>query len=119
MLNAPIMSNYGELLRVIRHVRNRWRLRLALRGAAIVLAAGLLALAMSAFGIDQLRYSNWAVWAFRERKDFSPEGATATSSADATAAALASLTAPPAFANSSCRDRSNTSPTTCQGLASA
>ena len=65
MLNVPIMSSYDELLRVIRHVRNRWRLRLALRGAAIVLAAGLLALAVSAFGIDQLRYSNWAVWAFR------------------------------------------------------
>ena len=65
MLDASILSSYGELLRVIRHVRNRWRLRLALRGAAIVLAAGLLALAVSAFGIDQLRYSTWAVWVFR------------------------------------------------------
>ncbi|HLE21421.1 MAG TPA: hypothetical protein VJB88_09925, partial [Vicinamibacteria bacterium] len=65
MLNRPIMSNYDSLLRVIRHVRNRWRLRQTLRGAAIVLAACIAALAISAFGMDQFRYSAWSVWMFR------------------------------------------------------
>jgi hypothetical protein len=65
MLNAPVVSSYDELIRVIRHVRNRWRLRLALRGAAVVLAVGIAALAVSAFGMDQLRYSGSSVWVFR------------------------------------------------------
>ena len=33
---------HDRLIRVIRSVRRRWRLRIALRGTAIVLGAGLL-----------------------------------------------------------------------------
>ncbi len=53
------------LLRVIRSVKNRWRLRMALRGAAIVLAAGLVAFLVSAYGMDSFRFSPEAVIAFR------------------------------------------------------
>jgi hypothetical protein len=46
-------------------VRRRWRTRLALRGTAIVLLTGLLTLFVAAYGMDQFRYSPWAVAAFR------------------------------------------------------
>ncbi|MGH9460354.1 MAG: DUF4175 family protein, partial [Vicinamibacteria bacterium] len=65
MMNTRLMSSYDELIRVIHHVRNRWRLRQALRGAAIVLTAVMAGLALSAFGMDQFRYSDWSVWTFR------------------------------------------------------
>ena len=38
MLNLPERSGYEELVQVIRRVRRRWRFRIALRGAAIVVA---------------------------------------------------------------------------------
>lgn len=38
------MDRRGELLEVIRSVRNRWRQRLAIRGAVVVVAGTLLAL---------------------------------------------------------------------------
>jgi hypothetical protein len=56
---------YDELRRVIRGVRRRWRLKVALRGAAIVVAAFLLALAVSAYAMDHFRYEPWAVTSFR------------------------------------------------------
>ncbi len=58
-------SSQHELLSVIRSVRRRWRLRVALRGAAIVLAAGLVVYLASSFGMDRLRFSPGAVIAFR------------------------------------------------------
>ncbi len=57
--------DHTELLRVIRSVRRRWRLKVALRGAAIVLGFGLLALGASAFALDHFRYSPWAIATFR------------------------------------------------------
>jgi hypothetical protein len=54
-----------DLLRVIRGVRRRWRLKVALRGVAVVIAAGLVALATSAWGLDHFRYSTGAIAAFR------------------------------------------------------
>ena len=44
-------SGYPQLLRVIRYVRNRWRLRNALKGVAFLLLFGLAALAISTVGI--------------------------------------------------------------------
>ena len=44
-----------ELVAVIRRVRNRWRLKLALRGAVIVVAGTLLALLLSASSLEALR----------------------------------------------------------------
>ena len=55
----------AELIEVIREVRGRWRRRLAARGAAIVLAGTILALLLSAHGLETLRFSAPAVIAFR------------------------------------------------------
>ena len=54
-----------ELVAVIRRVRNRWRLKLALRGAVIVVAGTLLALLLSASSLEALRFSPTAIIAFR------------------------------------------------------
>ena len=40
--NQPLFTgDRDEILRAIRQVRNRWRLRVALRGVAVLLAAAL------------------------------------------------------------------------------
>src|SRR5829696_7385332 len=62
---TPVPDARGELARLLRGVRNRWRLRVALRGAAVVLGAGFLALAASAFLLDRLHYEPGAVIALR------------------------------------------------------
>ena len=54
-----------ELLDVIRRVRNRWRLKLALRGVVIVVAGTLLALLLSASSLEALRFSPNAINTFR------------------------------------------------------
>src|SRR5690606_7950548 len=54
-----------ELIRIIRQVRRRWRLKNALRGAAIVLAAGAAVLLASAWGLERLGFSPGAVIALR------------------------------------------------------
>jgi len=54
-----------ELVAVIRRVRNRWRLKLALRGAVIVVAGTLLALLLSASSLEALRFSPTAITSFR------------------------------------------------------
>ena len=58
-------SRREELVAVIRRVRNRWRLKLALRGAVIVVAGTLLALMLSASSLEALRFSPTAIIAFR------------------------------------------------------
>ena len=55
----------ATLLDVIRRVRNRWRLRLALRGVVIVLAGTVVALLLSASSLEALRFSSRAIIAFR------------------------------------------------------
>src|SRR5712692_4729580 len=59
------MDHRTELVDVIRRVRNRWRLRLALRGAVIVVAGTLLALLLSASSLEALRFSPAAIISFR------------------------------------------------------
>ena len=54
-----------ELFNVIRRVRNRWRLKLALRGVVIVVGGTLLALFLSASSLEALRFSPAAIIAFR------------------------------------------------------
>lgn len=54
-----------ELIRIIRQVRRRWRLKNALRGAAITLAAGAAVLLASAWGIERLGFSPGAIVALR------------------------------------------------------
>jgi hypothetical protein len=58
-------ANYDELRRVIQGVRRRWRLKVALRGTALVAAAGLVTFAVSAYAMDHFRYEPWAVTSFR------------------------------------------------------
>ncbi|MEA2463447.1 MAG: hypothetical protein QOJ98_1194, partial [Acidobacteriota bacterium] len=59
------MDHRTELVDVIRRVRNRWRVRLALRGAVVVVAGTMLALLLSASGLESFRFSAPAIISFR------------------------------------------------------
>jgi hypothetical protein len=54
-----------ELLDIIAHVRRRWRLKLALRGAATAAALTAGAFMVAAFGLEALKFSPAAIIAFR------------------------------------------------------
>ena len=56
---------YGELMSVIRRVRARWRLKVALRGMAMLVVAGFAAFAISVWGMDYFLYGERAVEIFR------------------------------------------------------
>src|SRR5581483_6496335 len=62
------MSESGhrtELVEIIGKIRAKWRLKLALRGVVVVVAGSLLALLLSASGLEALRFSPPAIIAFR------------------------------------------------------
>ncbi len=65
MQGRSARSNQTQILKVVRRVRARWRLRILLRGLAIVLGAGLVAFLFSAFGLEYFRFSPKAVLIFR------------------------------------------------------
>ncbi len=66
MRNQPLLTgDRNEVLRAVRHVRNRWRLRVALRGIAVLLAAALGTLLASSFGLELLRFDPSAIVGFR------------------------------------------------------
>ena len=58
-------SPTGRVLPIIRNVRARWRLRMAVRGLSLVLAAGFAAFLLSAFGLEAARFSPLAVTTLR------------------------------------------------------
>jgi len=58
-------SEDDELLRVVRSVRNRWRLRVVLRGAAIALLTGLGLVLAGAWAIDAFRFDQTAIMVVR------------------------------------------------------
>ena len=66
MFDQPLFtSGRDEILRAIRHVRNRWRLRVALRGVAVLLAAALGTLVLSSWGLEVYRFTPAAIITFR------------------------------------------------------
>ncbi len=54
-----------EVLRVIRHVRNRWRLRVAVRGFSVLIAAALGTFLASSYGLELYRFSPTSIVTFR------------------------------------------------------
>jgi hypothetical protein len=54
-----------SVLPIIRTVRARWRLRMAIRGLSVVLAVGFAAFLVSAFGLEATRFSPASVTALR------------------------------------------------------
>src|SRR5574341_2057175 len=58
-------EGYPQLIRVVRYVRSRWRLRNVLKGIAFLILFGLVAFAVSAYGMEHFRYSAWSVRLFR------------------------------------------------------
>ena len=66
MSNEPLFTGArAELLRAIRHVRNRWRLRVAVRGFAVLVAAALGTFLVSSYGLELFKFSPGAIVAFR------------------------------------------------------
>ena len=66
MLNEPLFTgDRQEILRAIRHIRNRWRIRVALRGVAVLLAAALATLLLSSWGLEVYRFTPAAIISFR------------------------------------------------------
>ena len=55
----------SELTSIIHQIRKRWRMKLAMRGAAFVVAGGVLALLISAYGLERLKFSPGSIIAFR------------------------------------------------------
>ncbi len=58
-------ADRGRLESVVSGVRNRWRIKHALRGATITVAAGFAALAISAYATRALHYGDASLWVFR------------------------------------------------------
>ncbi len=56
---------HDRVLAMVRKIRRRWRTRIAIRGMAIVLGAGLLAFLLSVFGLEVSRFSASSVVVFR------------------------------------------------------
>jgi len=59
------MTDCRQVLEIIRSLRTRWRLRVAFKGLAIVLATGTAGFLLSAFGLNALRFAPPAVLGFR------------------------------------------------------
>ena len=59
------MEHRAELVEVIRRIRNRWRLRLAARGAVVVFVGTVLVLLLSASSLETFRFSVPAIIGFR------------------------------------------------------
>ena len=58
---ATDRTGHAELVAIVRQVRRRWRMKIALRGAAAMLAAALGVFLVSAYLVDRLGFSSGAV----------------------------------------------------------
>ena len=64
--NEPrFTGSRDDVLRVIRHVRSRWRLRVAVRGVSVLVAAALGTFLASSYGLELFRFSPAAIVGFR------------------------------------------------------
>jgi len=61
----PAPSDRSELTSIITDIRRRWRLKLAVRGAAFVVAGFVLTLVLSAYALETLKFSPGSIIAFR------------------------------------------------------
>ncbi|MFM8535200.1 MAG: DUF4175 family protein, partial [Acidimicrobiia bacterium] len=59
------MNARAQLLEVVRQVRRRWRIKLAVRGAVGFLIAGVLAIVAIAYALEALKFTPTAILAFR------------------------------------------------------
>src|SRR5204863_4938730 len=59
------MEHRAELVDVIRRIRNRWRLRLATRGALVVFVGMVAVLLLSASSLERFKFSVPAIIGFR------------------------------------------------------
>ena len=59
------LNSRAQLLDVVRQVRRRWRLKLALRGAVGFLIAGVLAIVAMAYALEALKFTPASIFAFR------------------------------------------------------
>src|SRR5262245_41309842 len=66
MLQPQVSANdRSELTSIIREIRQRWRFKLAVRGAAFVIGGFLLTLMLSAYALETLKFSPGSIIAFR------------------------------------------------------
>ena len=64
--NEPqFTGSRNEVFRVVRHVRNRWRLRVAVRGISVLIAAALGTFLASSYGLEVYRFSPTSIVTFR------------------------------------------------------
>jgi hypothetical protein len=59
------VADRSNLAGIVHQIRKRWRMKLALRGAAFVLAGWVVALLLSAYGLERLKFSPGSIFAFR------------------------------------------------------
>jgi len=64
-LATPERTLHERVLFMVRRIRRRWRARIAIRGLAIVLGAGLLVFLLSVYGLELSRFSATSVIWFR------------------------------------------------------
>ncbi len=60
-----MMSHHEELLRIIREVRSRWRWKVVLRSATVLVGAAIVAVLAAAYGLERFRFSPTSIIAFR------------------------------------------------------
>ena len=65
MAYEQVSADRSELTSIIREIRRRWRLKLAVRGAAFVVGGFLLTLFLSAYALETLKFSPGSIIAFR------------------------------------------------------
>ena len=65
MSHEPAFAERSELTGIIRNIRKRWRVKLAVRGAAFIVGGFLLTLLLSAFALETLKFSPGSIIAFR------------------------------------------------------